>query len=104
MQDGQRRAAVARAVERIAELNLARDDDFQDAAMGEIRLAQDAFRAGTGAELPAPGSDPLLDALMEVTRSLDSSPETVATLCDAALEAAGVPLASEAGPTRERSR
>jgi hypothetical protein len=102
-QDG-REAAVARAVARIAELNAARDDAFQDAAMGEVRLAQDAFRADTGTELPAPGTDPLLDALMELTRSLDASPEAVAVACDAALEAAGVRLAAEARAARDRSR
>jgi hypothetical protein len=90
VQEQHRRAAVARAAAQIARWNADRDDDFQDKAMGEVRLAQDAFRADVGAELPPPGADPLLDALMELARSLDASPETVVSACDAALEAAGV--------------
>jgi hypothetical protein len=98
-----RRAAVASAASSTAQLNVERDDDFQDSAMAGIRLAQDAFRTDVGAELPPPGSDPLLDALMELARSLDSSPEIVGAACDAALEAAGVPLGAP-GPTTASPR
>ncbi len=82
------RAAVARAASRVADLNAAREPHFRDAAMGEIRLAQDAFRADAGADLPGPHEDPLFDALTEVARSLDGSPEMVIAACDRALEAA----------------
>ncbi len=97
MDRGHRRAAVARAASAIARLNVERADGFQDAAMSEVRLAQDAFRADAGAELPGPGDDPLLDALMDLARSLDSSPEVVTASCDAALGAAGVSLSTAAG-------
>lgn len=88
-----RRAAVAVAAERIAELNAERSDDFQDTAMGEIRRAQGAFRAWAAGELPPAGDDALLDALAALARALDSSPETVSGACAAALKAAGIPVA-----------
>jgi hypothetical protein len=94
-----RRAAVASAASKVARLNAERDDDFQDGAMAEIRLAQDAFRVDVGAELPPAGTDALLDALMELARSLDAAPELVAARCDAALEAAGVPVHGPTGAT-----
>lgn len=97
-----RREAVALAASRIAHLNVERDDDFQDAAMGHVRLAQDAFRDDVGSGLPGPGTDALLDALMELARSLDASPETVGAACDAALEAADPQLA--AGATASNAR
>lgn len=85
-----RRAAVARAAAAIARLNVEREQHFQDAAMGAIRLAQDAFRDDAGSELPGPGDDTLLDALMDLARALESSPEDVGAACDAALDAAAV--------------
>lgn len=97
-----RRAALARAASTIARLNVERDDEFQDSAMGEIRLAQDAFRADVAAELPGPGADPLLDALMEVVRSLDSAPEMVGAACDEALAAAGVPVSASSAVAAAR--
>lgn len=100
MQESERRAAVERAVARIATANAERSDDFQDIAMGEIRLALDAFRPPEHerqpgiepdphdfeGDLPATGDDPLLDALRELAREIDSSPEAVAALCDRAIE------------------
>lgn len=86
-----RHEAARRAAARIAELNADRSDSFQDAAMEEIRLAQDAFRADTGAELPAPATDPLLDGLMHLARDLDASPDEVRRACDRLLELAGAP-------------
>jgi hypothetical protein len=100
MQESERRAAVERAVTRIARANADRSDDFQDIAMGEIRLAFDAFRPPEHerqpgiepdprefeGDLAATGDDRLLDTLRELAREIDSSPETVADLCERALE------------------
>lgn len=90
MDDLPRQAAVAAAASRIADLNAERGDTFQDLAMAEVRRARETFREDPAGETPAPGADPLFDALVEIERCLDASPETVATACDAALEAAGV--------------
>lgn len=98
----ERRAASLRAATRIAELNAARVDDFQDLAMGELLLAFDAFRpepherqpglepdpAAFDGDLPAVGVDPRLDALRELARELDASQETIAAHCDRVLAAA----------------
>jgi hypothetical protein len=99
---GERGAAAERAARRIAELNSARVDDFQDLAMGELRLAFDAFRpapqerqpgldpdpAAFDGDLPAPGADARLDALRELARELDASQETIAMHCDRLLRVA----------------
>lgn len=91
-----RGAAAERAAKRIAELNAARVDDFQDLAMRELRLAFDAFRPAPherqpglepdpeafDGDLPALGADARLDALRELARELDASQETIATHCD----------------------
>lgn len=97
-----RRAAAERAATSIAQANAARDDDFQDLAMGELRLAFDAFRpaeherqpglepdpSAFDGDLPARGTDTRLDALRELARGLDASQETVNTLCDRVLAVA----------------
>lgn len=85
------REAAVRAAERVAELNVERDDKFQDTAMGEMRLAFEAFRPDVEADLPDPGQDRLFDALTELTRELDASPETVSIACDRVLDLAGRP-------------
>lgn len=96
------RAAAVRAASRIAELNAARVDDFQDLAMGELRLAFDAFRpapherqpglepdpAAFDGDLPPLGADARLDALRELARELDASQETIAKHCDRVLAVA----------------
>jgi len=97
-----RRAAAERAAIRIAQANAARDDDFQDLAMGELRLAFDAFRPAEHerqpgierdprafeGDLPARGVDPRLDALRELARELDASQETITAHCDRVLAVA----------------
>jgi hypothetical protein len=97
-----RGAAAERAAKGIAELNTARVDDFQDLAMGELRLAFDAFRpapherqpglepdpAAFDGDLPPLGADARLDALRELARELDASQETIATHCDRVLAVA----------------
>jgi hypothetical protein len=97
-----RHAAAERAATRIAQANAARDDDFQDLAMGELRLAFDAFRpaeherqpgiepdpSAFAGDLPGEGTDVRLDALRELARELDASQETVKALCDRVLEVA----------------
>lgn len=94
-----RRDILERAVIRIADLNEDRDDDFQDKAMAELRLAYDAFRppfhdrqpglepdpTAFESDLPGPGGDASLDALRGIARELDASPEAVAALCERAL-------------------
>ena len=99
MIESDRRRIVERAIIRIAGLNGDRDDDFQDKAMGELQLAYDSFRPALhdrqpGLEpdptafendLPAPGTDHALDALREIARELDASPETSAVLGERAL-------------------
>jgi hypothetical protein len=94
-----RRAAAERAATRIAQANVARDDDFQDLAMGELRLAFDAFRpaeherqpgleldpSAFEGDLPAAGTDARLDALRELARELDASQETIQTHCERVL-------------------
>ncbi len=89
MEDRKRRAALARAAERIAEWNVERSGAFQNSATGEIHLAKDAFRDSEG-ELPPARADPAFDALMELSGALDASPAAVSRACDRALEAAGV--------------
>jgi hypothetical protein len=94
-----RRAAAERAATRIAQANAARDDDFQDLAMGELRLAFDAFRpleherqpglepdpSAFSGDLPPLGADARLDALRELARELDASQETIQAQCDRVL-------------------
>jgi hypothetical protein len=99
VQESDRRSLVEGAISRIAEMNMDRDDDFQDKAMGELLLAFDAFRpavhdrqpgiepdgASFEGDLAATGDDQLLDALRQLGRELDASPETVTKLCERAL-------------------
>jgi hypothetical protein len=99
MDDDHRRQAAVRAAERISQLNLERDDKFQDTAMGEIRLALEAFRPDVEADLPGPGDDALFDALMHLTRELDASPETVSLATHRVLELAA-PREGSAGGLR----
>lgn len=94
-----RRDATERAARRIAELNAARVDDFQDLAMGELLLAYDAFRpepherqpgiepdpTAFEGDLPPIGVDARLDALRELARELDASQEAIAEQCDRVL-------------------
>jgi len=94
MNDEARRKAATRAAERISGLNLERDDTFRDAAMGEVRLACEAFRPDAEADLPGPGDDELFDALMELTRELDASPEAVSLACRRIEELASPRLAT----------
>jgi hypothetical protein len=97
--DERRRAAAERAATRIAEANVEREDDFQDFAIGEIRLALDAFRHpmhdrqpgiepdpdASEDDLPRRGENALLDALNELAREIDGSPDTIKTLCERVL-------------------
>lgn len=84
---------------RIRAANADRTDDFQDIAMGEIRLALDAFRpepherqpgiepdpTDFESDLAATRDDPLLDGLRELARELDASPEAVERACERVL-------------------
>lgn len=93
-----RRTAVARAAKRIAQLNVERGDSFQDLATAAIDDAKDAFRSDVGAEMPGAHEDPVLDALMDLQRAIDASPEAVGAACDAALAAAGARVSSGTSP------
>lgn len=97
-----RRDAAERAARKIDQLNAARVDDFQDLAMGELRLAYDSFRPEPHerqpgiepdptpfeGDLPAAGADARLDALRELARELDASQETIADRCERVLAVA----------------
>ncbi|OGN77874.1 MAG: hypothetical protein A3G84_05195 [Chloroflexi bacterium RIFCSPLOWO2_12_FULL_71_12] len=94
------RAAAERAAGRIDAANADRDDSFQDIASGELQLAFDAFRPppherqpgieddphAFEGDLPPRGENELLDALRDLARELDASPETVHRLAGRALE------------------
>lgn len=82
------RDAAIRAAARIVAWNDEHGDPFRDWAAHAIDDARQSFRADPEADLPAPGEDPLLDALDALAGQLDASPETIAAACDAVVQAA----------------
>lgn len=75
-------SAVARAFADLAlERNLERQDNYREAVEHAFDDAKERFRDARG-ELPAPGSDPLFDAMAAVIEQLESSPEALRAACD----------------------
>jgi hypothetical protein len=81
-------SAARRAAEHIRAWNANRPDAFRDMGIQAIAEAREAFRPGVEGEVPRRGEDPLYDALEDLGRNLDSSPEGVDRACSHVLELA----------------
>lgn len=83
MRRHERGAVLADVAERVALWNEFRTDDFQDRVARLVNSAREHWRVR--GELPAPGADPMFDALLGVAEVADSSPIAVRDACADAL-------------------
>ena len=74
---------LASVAERVALSNEFRTDDFQDRVAHLVSDAREHWRVR--GELPAPGADPMFDALLSLVEVADSSPTAVRDACADAL-------------------
>lgn len=79
----ERAEVLADVAERVALWNEFRTDDFQDRVARLVNGAREHWRVR--GELPAPGADPLFDALLRLAEVADSSPTAVRDACADAL-------------------
>ena len=83
MKSRDRAEVLAEVAERVALWNEFRTDDFQDRVARVVHDAREHWRVR--GELPAPGADPMFDALLLIAEVADSSPVAVRDACGDAL-------------------
>lgn len=84
----ERAEVLAEVAERVALWNEFRTDDFEDLVVRLVSDAREHWR--TDGELPAPGRDRMLDALLGIAESAGGSPLSVRDACGRALRVAEV--------------